>query len=124
MKAAFLSFAFSFLFCSISISAQTYTELDVRIQEHYTQIDYNQIVANNPTKLDKIIFYYTSSFQIINPNCENCMIIHNSDIDVTDYEHHRLQSTRMKVGLNRNGDQLELLSRDELEAQYQQIENQ
>lgn len=117
-------FSFSVLFFCVKVSAQSYTELDSRIQAHYTQIDYNQIMANTPTKLDKIIYYYTSSFNVVNPNCENCMQINNSQIDITEYEHHRLQSARMKVGLNRNGDQLELLSKDELEAQYQQIDNQ
>lgn len=104
--------------------SQTYESLDPRIKAHYTEMDYNQIVTIQPRKLEKIIFLYTASFHVMNLNCTDCMQIQNEDIDIHKYEHFRKQSERFRIGLNRNGDMLELLSRDELDAQYNLIDNQ
>lgn len=109
---------------SISGWSQSYQDLDPRIKEHYTETDYNQIVTIQPKKLEKIIFLYTSSYQIINLGCTDCMQIQPMEIDIHKYEHFRKQSDRFRIGLNRNGDMLELLSRDELDAQYNLIDNQ
>lgn len=124
MKQLFtLLIAYVFL-TGIHVWSQSYNDLDPRIREHYTEMDYHQIVTIQPSKLEKIIFLYTASYIIINLNCTDCYQIQPTEIDIHKYEHFRKQSERFRIGLNRNGDMLELLSRDELEAQYNLIDNQ
>lgn len=106
-----------------SLKGQSYSSLDPRIQNHYTELEYTTILSQDPDSVPKIIFYYTQSFRLINNSCSNCIIANINDIDITKYDHLRLQSTRMLLGYNRNRDMIELLSRDELNQQYLLIEN-
>lgn len=124
MRSVILFTVFVTLCFTTSVWSQNYQSLDPRIKEYYTETDYNQIVSIQPRKLEKIIFLYTASFHVMNLNCTDCMQIQNSEIDIHKYEHFRKQSTRFRIGLNRNGDMLELLSQDELDAQYNLIDNQ
>ncbi len=123
MKIIFSAFVLLTVMLSTNIWSQTYNDLDPRIRNHYTESDYNAMVTYGPNKLEKVIFLYTQSFTVINPSCTNCMVIQNSDIDISVYEHFRKQSERFRVGLNRNGDMLELISKDELQAAFTNIDN-
>lgn len=103
---------------------QSYATLDPRIQHDFTEAEYNHIVSTYPDSAAKLIFYYTASYVIVNPDCNDCYQLQMTEVDITKYEHLRLPHTRMRVGMNRHRDMIEMLSQDELRAQYEWIENQ
>lgn len=95
--------------------------MDKRVLKHYTSDDLKEIELKMPSKLKALNFYYSSSF-IVYPSVTGATV-DPSTVDVTEYEHLRQESKRVKTGLNRSGVTLELLSRDELKVKYNELEN-
>lgn len=92
-------------------------QLDERARKHYTE---EQIKSLSPEKIQQINFYYSKSFVILKKDkeCTSCPPIDESSIDITLFENSRAEDRRVVVFLTRPGYPIELLSWNELKAEY------
>lgn len=118
----FTLFCFSaFILYSGSSFAQNNTvQLDERARKHYTE---EQIQSLSPEKIRQINFYYSKSFIVLKKDkpCASCPPIDESTIDITQFENSRAEDRRVVVYLTKPGYPIELLSWNELKAEYEKM---
>jgi len=124
MKKLLLLFCIALLAVSSPASAQTTPDVDPRIRIHYTETQVNEMLSNAPLKIEVLNVYYRSSFVLIPPvHNPNDTSVNASSVDITPYEHLRKENERVQVGYSRTGFVIELLSKRELQALYDQVTN-
>ena len=113
-----------FLFTFSTLNAQSNQELklDSRAENYYQSKDIEKMKLVAPWKILQINYLYSQSFRIINQD-GNPVKTDASKFDVYNYERFRKQSEKAVFRLTREGDALELLSRDEVDEAYLKIQN-
>lgn len=107
---------------SLGSYAQTAPDIDARIYQHYTQQQVNEMLTSAPLKIKKLNVYYRNSFVMI-PGGNQVTPLDPNTVDVSTYEHLRKENVRVRVGHSRvTGEVVELLSREELQALYDQVD--
>lgn len=96
--------------------------LDKRVRLHYSEAQLQKIKLIAPYKLEQLNFQYSSSFRIVNKLGKE-VAYDAKKFDVHEYEKFRKENERVSFRLTRNGDEVELLSRSELNAIYEEIRN-
>lgn len=105
-----------------SFSQSTAPDVDPRIRLHYTEVQVNEMLSASPLKIKMLNIYYRSSFVMI-PGANQVTPLDPSAVDVSQYEHLRKDNVRVRVGHSRiTGEVVELLSKQELQALYDQAE--
>jgi hypothetical protein len=121
MKKILLLLCISLLTSVSYVSAQQASDVDPRIRNHYTGEQVDEMLATAPLKIKVLNIYYRSSFVLIEPvNNPGHELIDPSTVDVTSFEQLRKENDRVRVGYTRTGYVLELLSKQELQALYDQ----
>ena len=92
------------------------------VKKHYTEKEIEEIKLKVPVKIKQLNYLYSGSFRIINQEGKQVKT-ESATFDIYNYEKFRKQSERVTFRLTRDGDALELYSRDEVDAQYQIILN-
>ncbi len=114
--------------CALVLSNSAYCQentvpkVDDRVKLHYSDTQLKEIAFKAPYKIEQLNFMYASSFNIINQD-GNKVKVDASKYDVYNYERFRKKDQRVVFRLSREGDALELLSRDELEIEMNKIQN-
>lgn len=97
-------------------------KLNPVILKHYTEKELSEIQQKFPKKIEQIIFLYDKSYSIKNPQGKPLMAS-VKNFDVAQYNNQRKDNNRVTINLNHNGDVLELLSWNEVKAEYNKIMN-
>lgn len=120
----FLSLLVVFAFVKINANAQSKktANLDSRAAAYYSEKDIEKMKLVAPYKIEQINFLYGKSFNIINQDGKSVKT-DASKFDIYNYERFRKQNERAVFRLNRDGDALELLSREEVDQAYIKIQN-
>lgn len=93
--------------------------IDPRAKNHYTE---EQINAMSAGKISQVNFYYSKSFVVLKKdNCNGCPAIDVNILDVTVFENQRAEDRRVVVFLTKPGLPIELLSWNELKAEYAKL---
>ena len=121
MKKLILSFIAFLTLISFAGQAQNTHDVDSRVYLHYSQTQVNEMLSNAPLKIKMLNVYYRSSFVLI-PGAIQTNPTDPSTVDVTPFEHLRKENVRVRVGYSRTtGEVIELLSKQELQALYDQL---
>lgn len=110
--------------CLLSIGNGAFAQsnnntLDERAKKYYSE---EQIKSFTPEKIKQINFYYSKSFVILKKDvCASCPAIDASTIDVTKFESSRAEDRRVVVFLTKPGHPIELLSWNEIKAEYAKL---
>lgn len=102
----------------MTASAQSTPDVDPRVKKHYSETQINEMLSTAPLKIKVLNVYYRSSFVLIPPVNGTAEAIDPSSVDITEFEKFRKENERAKVGYSRTGYALELLSKKELQALY------
>jgi hypothetical protein len=105
------------LFTTEGFSQDNMSQVDPRAKKHYTA---EQINTFSPEKLKQVNFYYSKSFVLMKKG-NGCPDVSEQTIDITKYENQRAENRRVVVFIAKPGCSIELLSRDEMNAEYSKI---
>lgn len=97
----------------ILLNAQTNSDYDPRLLNHYSVIQLDDIRANDTVKFNTIVYYYTQSFTTEVFQCNGCGTQDTLTFDIEPYEYLRKPHERVTVKL-KSGIILTLLATDEL----------
>jgi hypothetical protein len=92
------------------------------VKKHYTDLQLEEIRLKTPVKMKLLNYLYSGSYRIINQE-GNPVKTDAASFDIHNYDRFRKQDKRVVFRLTREGDALELFSRDEVEVQNQLIIN-
>lgn len=84
------------------------------VLSHYTPVQLAIIKNNDTTKYNTILYYYQQSFIIEPIACSDCILKPLDEVDVSEFEKFRMQSTRFVREYDKYGFRITLLSIDEL----------
>ena len=116
----FLAVSF-FKFTAIAQNSRK-SSLDSRAAAYYSEKEIEKMMLVAPYKIEQINFLYSKSFRIINQDGRPIKT-DASKFDIYNYERFRKQNERAVFRLTREGDALELLSREEVDQAYISIQN-
>ena len=110
---------------AFACTAQAQTaEIDPRIKLYYSEAEIQEMVKSQPAKIKQLNFYFASSYIAYSGPIQPLTAEEIAKIDIKKFEHLRKKDQRAWVGYNRQGAKLELLSQDELDAKYKELEAQ
>lgn len=102
---------------------QSTPQIDPRINKHYSQEQIDEMLQKDPSKIEKLNYYYQYSFEVFNPQKSDVIKMTNSDVDIYEFENFRRDNEQTTYGISREGHYIVLLSRKELLKQYEKISN-